>query len=70
MYFALQAARRLSVVEVEQFREARQVLGYVDLLGAGNIGSLAGIVPKDIWMLEHGGTDPSDTVDVIRSKKV
>ena len=34
MYFANQKARRLSVVEVEQFRKARQVLGQVDLLGA------------------------------------
>ena len=34
MYFARQEARRLSIVEAEQFRKARQVLGYVDLLGA------------------------------------
>ena len=34
MYFAFREARRLSVVEVEQFRKARQVLGNVDLLGA------------------------------------
>ena len=36
MYFARQEARGLSVVEVEQFRKARQVLGQVDHLGAGD----------------------------------
>ena len=35
MYFAYWKAKKLSVVELEQFSETRQVLGYVDLICSG-----------------------------------